>query len=107
MESGILDLLQAGDSVMADKGFPISDLLKERKCTLNIPPFKGKSEQFTVQEVFETQEIAKVRIHVERSIGRVKNFHLFDGVLPLSLAPIASKCFQVACWLTNFDVPIV
>ena len=33
MKSGILDLLQAGYSIMADKGFPISDFLKERKCT--------------------------------------------------------------------------
>ncbi|XP_069105937.1 uncharacterized protein [Argopecten irradians] len=107
IESGLLDLLEPGDNVMADKGFTIADLLKERLCTLNIPPFKGKSNQFTIKEVFETQEIAQVRIHVERSIGRVKNFHLFDGVLHFSLAPIASKCFQVACWLTNFDVPLV
>ena len=95
-----------GDNVMADKGFTIGDLLKERKCTLNGIPFKTKS-RFSVQEVFETNAIAQLRIHVERKIGRVKNFHLFDGVLPLSLAPIASKCFHVACWLTNLDVPLV
>ena len=74
---------------------------------MNIPPFKRKNTQFTVDEVFETKKIASLRIRVERSIGRVKKFHLFDGVLPLSLAPIASKCFKAACWLTNLDVPIV
>ena len=69
---------------------------------MNLPPFKRKNTQFTVDEVFETKKIASFRIPVERSIGRVKKFHLFDGVLPLSLAPIASKCFKVASWLTNW-----
>ena len=107
IESGILDLLEKNDSVMADKGFTIKDLLEKKGCTLNIPPFRGSKAQFTTDEVFETQEIAQLRIHVERNIGRVKNFHIFDGVLPLSLAPLATQLFQVACWLTNLDVPLV
>ncbi|XP_069125298.1 uncharacterized protein [Argopecten irradians] len=107
IHSGILNLLQENDSVMADKGFTIRDLLEEKKCHLNIPPFRGTAAQFSTEEVFETQEIAELRIHVERSIGRVKNFHILDGVLPLSLAPLASKIFRVACWLSNFDVALV
>ncbi|XP_021373733.1 uncharacterized protein LOC110463446 [Mizuhopecten yessoensis] len=106
-DSGILDLLEPFDSVMADKGFTIGDLLEKRQCYLNIPPFRGNSNQFSTTEVFQTQEIAQLRIHVERSIGRVKNFHILEGVLPLSLAPLASKIVQVCCWLTNFDTPLV
>ena len=37
--SGILDLIEPGDSVMADKGFDISYELFIRGCKLNIPPF--------------------------------------------------------------------
>ena len=37
--SGILDLLEPGDQVMADKGFTIEDLLAEKKCSLVIPNF--------------------------------------------------------------------
>ncbi|CAG2189626.1 unnamed protein product [Mytilus edulis] len=107
LESGILDLLDENDSVMADKGFTIKDLLEKKNCTLNMPPFKGISAQFTTEQVFETQEIAKLRIHVERSIGRVKNFHIFDGVMPLSIAPQSTQIFKVCCWLTNFDEPLV
>lgn len=107
IKSGILDLLDENDSVMADKGFTIRDLLQSKKCKLNIPPFRGSSPQFSVDEVFETQEIASLRIHVERSIGRVKNFHILDGIMPLTLQPLSTKIFQVACWLTNFDVPLV
>ena len=36
--SGILDLLEARDSV-AEKGLDISDLLREYNTQLNIPPF--------------------------------------------------------------------
>ena len=37
-ESGLLDLLEKGDSVMADKGFLIQDLLDPLGVTLNMPP---------------------------------------------------------------------
>ena len=37
-ESRLLDLLEKGDSVMADKGFLIQDLLDALGVTLNIPP---------------------------------------------------------------------
>ena len=59
MESGILDLLQAGDSIIADKGFPISALLKERKCTLNIPPFKGKSDSLPCKRCVKPKKLPR------------------------------------------------
>ena len=37
--SGILDLVEGGDSVMADKGFDILYDLLIRGCKLNMPPF--------------------------------------------------------------------
>ena len=37
--SGLIDLLEAGDDVMADKGFTIKKVLNEKQVTLNIPPF--------------------------------------------------------------------
>lgn len=106
-KSGLINLLERGDSVMADKGFTISDLLEKRGCSLNIPPFLGALGQFSTEQVFKTREIAELRIHVERSIGRVKNFHIFDGVFPLSVLPQVTEMFQVCCWLSNLDVPLV
>ena len=38
--SGILDLRENGDSVMADKGFDIKDLLRGRGACLNLPFYK-------------------------------------------------------------------
>ena len=42
-ESGLIDLLEDGDHLMADRGFNIRDLLTRRGVKLNIPLFsKGK-----------------------------------------------------------------
>ena len=101
--SGILDLIEEGDSVMADKGFEIADLLSIRKASLNIPPFLNTSDQFTAEDVEETQSIAQVRIHVERAIRSIKEYHIFNTVLPLSLAGSINQIWTVACLLTNFQ----
>lgn len=42
------------------------------------------SDQMSAEDVIATQEIASLRIHVERAINKVKNFLIFDGVIPLS-----------------------
>ena len=63
VQCGILDLLEPGDSVMADCGFTIADLLEARGVDLNIPPMKLQP-QLTENELVETRRIASVRIHV-------------------------------------------
>lgn len=71
---------------MADKGFDIQDILAEKEVVLFMPPKKKKGRvQLSKEDVFETQSIARVRIHVERAISRVKSWHMFDQVITLSL----------------------
>ncbi len=48
-ESGIIDMLEEGDSVMADRGFNIRDLLTRRKVYLNIPPSSKKGNIFFIK----------------------------------------------------------
>lgn len=43
-ESGLVDMLEEGDSVMADRGFNIRDILTKKKVYLNIPPFSKKGK---------------------------------------------------------------
>ena len=75
--------------------------------TLNIPPFKGSRSQLTAAVTEETARIAAVRIHVERAIGRVKNYHILDGVIPLSVTPVTDQIFTVCSYLTHFMPPLV
>ena len=63
---------------MADRGFNIEDLLPVG-ITLNLPPYKGQRDQLTAEEAEEISKIACVRIHVERAVGRVKNYHILKG----------------------------
>lgn len=62
--SGLLDLPEPGDDVMADQGFTLRRLIEERGAILNIPPFLSSKRQFTPEEVIEREQIAKLRIHV-------------------------------------------
>ena len=104
--SGVLGLLEKGDAVMADRGFDIQDDLTPIGVKLNMPPFlKGKS-QLSTSEIIETRRIASVRIHVERAMERIKNYHIFDRVLHSSLSDIASQMFFVCAVLSNFWPPL-
>ena len=101
-----LDLVLPDDLVIADKGFTIGDLLAKKQAFLNIPPFL-RNEQFNPSEVQYTREIAEVRIHVERAIGRAKQFHILDSVVPISLSDRITSIFRVCCFLCNFQKPLV
>ena len=103
---GILDILEPGDSVMADRGFDIEEDLILRGVGLNIPPFMRGKKQLSENEVVTTRRIASLRIHVERAMGRIKNYHIFDRALPATMTTIADRIFFVCCMLTNFQSPL-
>ena len=107
IRSGLLELpFDESDSVMADKGFTIEDLLP-LGVYLNIPPFLGKSPQIPADQVVLTQKIASLRIHVERAINKIKNFHIWDGVLPLNLFGLANQIWSICAFLCNAQPSII
>ncbi|KAK0131456.1 hypothetical protein N1851_033859 [Merluccius polli] len=68
-DCGVLQQLEPGDMVMADKGFTICDILPQGLV----------NGQFTVQEVNHNRLVARARIHVERSI-RLKTFDILTYI---------------------------
>ena len=103
-KSGLLEMLEPGDSVMADRGFTIADLLDTKGVTLNIPPMKT-SDQLTEREIITTRRIAALRIHVERAIGRLKRFRILNDI-PNNMSRISDQLFFVCCMLCNFSSPL-
>ena len=99
-KSHFVDLLEQGDRlIMADRGFDIQDLMAAKQAKLFIPPKRqSTADQFSKEDCFETMRIANVRIHVERAIRRVKGWHIFDQVLPLSMAGVVNQvCSDPFC----------
>lgn len=96
----------AGDTVMADEGFKIKDLLEKIGVGLNLPPFLTK-EQFSVAEVQETADIASLCIHVERRIQRIKTYHIFDKIVSLSLGPIINQIWPMCALLSTLQTTIL
>ena len=58
------------------KASKIQDLLAPLGVRLNIPPFLAGNTQMPESDVIHTKKIAQLRVHVERAIGRVKEFHI-------------------------------
>lgn len=105
--SGFLDLpFDDKDCVMADKGFTIEDVLP-LGVSLNLPPFLGQDSQMSPEDVIKTQEIASLRIHIERAINKIKNFHIWDKVIPLHQFGIVNQMWAVCAILCNAQPNII
>ena len=103
---GILDMLDKGDTLMADRGFDIEGDLILRGVRLNIPPFLKGKQQLSQSELVQTRRIASLRMHVERAMERLKNFHIFDKPLPPSFRDTANQTFYICAVFTNFYPPL-
>ncbi|KAI8484569.1 hypothetical protein Bbelb_376760 [Branchiostoma belcheri] len=75
-DSGFLELVEANDVIMADRGFPIQEDLLLRHATLEIPPAAQGNRQMTRDKVGKTKKVANLRIHVQRAINRIKDFKI-------------------------------
>ncbi|XP_064461566.1 uncharacterized protein LOC135371441 [Ornithodoros turicata] len=108
VQSRFLDLIQHGDIVLSDKGFPtIRSAIEGRNAILVMPPFAYGNSQFSQQEVEGTYCIASVRIHVERAIQRIKVYNILNNRVPVTLIPDMSDVFHMCCVLANFQRPII
>ena len=107
-KSGVKEKLNYGDAIMADRGFNIQEMLAFKGVKVNVPSFMNESGQFNESELLETRRIASLRIHVERAMERIKNYHILDFV-PITLCRngIIDMIFFVCAMLSNFLPPLV
>ena len=91
---------------MADRGFDIEEDTILRGVKLNIPPFLRGRKQLDPSELVETRRIASLRIHVERAMEWLKNFHIFDKPLLPCFRDTANQVFYICAVFTNFNPPL-
>ena len=61
----------------------------------------------TAKDITKTKNIAKLRIHVERAIGRLKTFKLLSNTMPLKMKPLANQIVNVCAFFCNLHPPLV
>lgn len=108
VESGLIDLLESDDLVLADKGFPeIKAKLDEKgkKVILDMPSILYNPE-FTQEEVEETYSIANVRIHIESIMLRIKLFKILQKI-PCHLFPYIDSIVNMCCIFVNLQPAII
>ncbi|XP_061578516.1 uncharacterized protein LOC133444661 isoform X2 [Cololabis saira] len=76
-------------------------------ATLRIPAFTKGKRQLSAQEVDTSRQLSRVRIHVERVIGRWKNFRILQTRIPLSQADLLDDIVIVCASLTNLSKSVV
>ena len=54
-----------------------------------------------------SRRLARVRIHVERMMERIKNFKLLAGILHLSLVPHADNIVMITAAISNLQPKLV
>ena len=89
---------------MADRGFAIQDPCALKGMYLNRPAQK-LSDQFTQAEVASNFDIASTRIHVERFIGRVREWSILNAVWPVQQMDILSSTWQALVYIVNLTMP--
>ena len=80
---------------------------QEINVGLNIPLFLEGRTELPPEEIQTGRKIASLRIHVERTIGRIKVYSILKGTIPLSLAHITNQIVFVCAFLTNFQPALV
>lgn len=114
--SGILENLQPGDCILADRGFTIEESVGLYCARLHMPAFTRGQKQLAPWSVEATRKLANVRIHVERVIGLIRNKYVITkSVIPIDLlcaegqdrATTLDKIVFVCCALTSLCDSVV
>ena len=103
IQSGVLDQVVPGRGVITDRGFTIQDTCEEKGRYHFAPPML-EEEQFSITPRTKTFDIAHLRIHVERFIGKMRNWHILSQVWPLNqydlqyLIPLGKSLAFLSTW---------
>ena len=104
--SGLVDKLVEGDAIMADRGFTGREALARHKIRLVTPHFLNDKGLMIMQDLVESVSIARVRIHMERLMGRLKQWIILSRRVPIPFWKHINHIFHLCVMLTLFWPPL-
>ncbi|KAL0839830.1 hypothetical protein ABMA28_016457 [Loxostege sticticalis] len=105
--SPLTKLCQAGDVIMADKGFNVQDIFASKNVAVKIPTFLRGSSQLSTYDLRKDRELSKRRVHIERLIVLTKTYTILKSEMNSYYVPLTSKIFFLCVMLCNFRERIV
>ncbi|GFX60366.1 putative isl2eu-5 hm [Trichonephila clavipes] len=93
--SGFLEPIRPGDVIFADRGFPVKDLVAERGASLVLPASTKGKKQLSSAKVINSRKVSRLRVHIERCIGRLKTFRILKSLWPISF--VNNKTSEETC----------
>ena len=109
-EINILDILPANSGIMADRGFKSIQTVSSRKgCELIRPSSVSQGAKLPKEEVLKSKIIARLRIHVERVIRRVREYAILQPHACLDRSFIAhiDNVAIIVSALINLQNPVI
>ena len=106
-QEGIRTCLRPKDVFIVDRGFrDCIPLLNQLHFDTFMPAFLGRNEkQFETSTANQTRFVTSVRWIVEYVNGQIKQWRMFDRVIPNTLLPSIGQWFRILCALLNFSRP--
>ncbi|KAL7292663.1 hypothetical protein TKK_0013789 [Trichogramma kaykai] len=106
--SELLKLLESGDIILADKGFPSiqSKLMENGKNVLVVMPPFVENHHLTGEQREEQRHIARVRIHIERIMQRLRIYKILD-MISIKMLPYIDEIIFMCCVLVNLQTTII
>jgi len=92
----------------ADKGFMMHGKFSERLHRLEVPAKAANGQTaFSSDQMRQTAQIARVRIHVERAFRRAQEFMILHRRVPITQVDLWGMIFRICCYLCNFQPPLI
>lgn len=102
-QSELIKLLESGDCIMVNRGFPIDEFCEKNQWKLIRPSLLRGKKTLTKEESILTARIA----HIERVNQQKKFFKILGNTIPVELLPVVDDIFYVVCAVSNLSFPII
>ena len=87
-----------GYMVLFDKGFNVQDLFLQKQVKCELPHHHSFDHG---------KRVARARIHIERVMGRLKEFPLHEHSLQINMIDMCDHIWTIAAAIVNLQPPLV